>query len=200
MNGPTTVFRDRWIWVVDKPFGLASQRTAKGEAGVLEQLREIDASVALHHRLDQTASGLMVLARHPKANPGLARAFRDHAVEREYEAVVDGRMDSGIQRSAVDGKAAITHFTCQAQAEGMSRVRCRLETGRKHQIRIHLSLRGHPILGDRRYGGEVGRAWPRLALHAVRLAFEHPVTAEPLSFSSEVPADLAPLWAVLMSS
>ena len=200
MTVPATVFKDRWIWVVDKPFGLAAQRTARGEDGVLEVLRKQDPRVALHHRLDRTASGLMVLGLNPRANKGLARGFREHTIEREYEAIVDGRMADRVQDSPVDGKASRTHFECLTQAEGMTRLRCRLETGRKHQIRVHASVLGHPILGDRRYGGDVGRAWPRLALHASRLAFEHPVTSEDLTFTSEVPADLSKLWALMDSS
>jgi len=187
------------------------------------------------HRLDKETSGLMVVAKTDKAHRGLAEQFADHGregpLEREYLAFVWGRpraeslmIDRPIgrdphhrERMAVvapgRGKEAVTYLYVdrgfpRAAAEPVaSRIRCQLETGRTHQIRVHLSSLGHPLLGDPLYGGgfktkankldDAGRAalraLDRQALHAAVLGFAHPVTGEPLRFTSELPKDMAAL-------
>jgi 23S rRNA pseudouridine1911/1915/1917 synthase len=187
------------------------------------------------HRLDKETSGLMVVAKNDRAHRGLAAQFADHgregALEREYQAFIWGRprgdsltVDRPIgrdpkhrQRMAAlaegRGKEAVTHLhIVQVYPSGRadplaSRVRCRLETGRTHQIRVHLASLGHPLIGDPLYGGgfktkanrldaagkEALRVLGRQALHAALLGFSHPVTGEHLRFESDLPPDMAEL-------
>ncbi len=180
--------------VVDKPHGLPSQAPRGGGDCVVDRLKVARTYVALHHRLDTPASGLLVLSVSPDANPSLAEAFREHQVRRTYAAVLYGRADSGVWDRPVDGKPARTRVDVQGAAHGLTAVHLYPETGRKHQLRIHASLSGAPICGDRRYGGDAGRRWPRLALHALRLELTHPVTGQPLRFEAPLPDDLRPLW------
>lgn len=182
--------------VADKPHGMPTQRTAGGEPGLVEHLsEELGIGLTLHHRLDQPASGVVVFGAHPHANRGLANGFRTHTIRREYRAVLAGQAEAGAWDWPVQGKAARTEVSVEATAAGMTAVRVTLRTGRKHQIRVHAAMAGVPIVGDRRYGGEVGRAWPRLALHAARLTMTHPVTGDALEFTAPLPADLTDLWA-----
>ena len=174
------------------------------------------------HRLDKDVSGVMVVAKTDRAHRALAGQFAVHRVERVYEAVVAGlaparrRIEGAIGRHPKDrkrmavvsrgGKPAVTHVERLAAAGTVaSRVACRLETGRTHQIRVHLAQLGHPVLGDPLYGGARGRALPaavtaelaragRLALHARTLGFEHPVTGAWLRFERAPP----PLFETLM--
>lgn len=188
-------YRDRWLVAVDKPAGLPTQAGREGgDAHVVGLLSAVDPYVALHHRLDQPASGLVLLAVDPAANAGLARAFQRHEVRRSYLAVVLGDPgESGRWTAPVEGQPAATRWTRLAQGEGMSVLALELETGRCHQIRVHAAGVGAPIVGDRRHGGAVGRAWPRLALHAASLALTHPVTGRTVAIRSPVPDDLLPL-------
>ena len=188
-------YRDRWLLVVDKPSGLASQPTREGSRTHLtSMLSSKERYVGLHHRLDQPASGLVVVALDPAANAGLASAFQEHRVQRTYLAVVLG--DPGAEGrwdTPVDGQAAITLWRRLSADGGMSVLELQLVTGRTHQIRQHAADAGYPLIGDRRYGGAAGRAWPRLALHAARLSLTHPVTSAPVDVSSPVPDDLTDL-------
>lgn len=188
-------YRDRWLVAVDKPAGLPTQAGREGgDTHVVGLLSAVERTVSLHHRLDQPASGLVLLAVDPAANAGLARAFRSHEVRRSYLAVVLGDPGaSGRWSEPVDGQPAATRWTRVGRGEGMSTLALELETGRCHQIRVHAAGAGAPIVGDRRHGGAVGRAWPRLALHAAALDLRHPVPGRPLSIRSPVPDDLAPL-------
>lgn len=188
-------YRDRWLVVVDKPAGLPSQGARGGSDSVFDRLQATEAYVALHHRLDAAASGLLVLALHRDANAGLAAAFREHTARRTYAAVADGRLATSTWTAPVDGKPATTVARAVGTGAGMTALELHLHTGRKHQLRVQAAMAGHPLIGDRRYGGEVGRRWPRLALHAVRLELDHPVTGEPLSVAAPLPDDLQPLWA-----
>lgn len=194
------VFQDRWVVVANKPHGEPTQGTRTGQAGLVDRLSdELGVPLSLHHRLDQPASGLVVFGAHPQANKGLADGFRTHRIQRRYRAILGGDAAAGVWAWPVDRKKAHTEVTVEASGAGLTAVWCTLKTGRKHQIRVHASMAGTPILGDRRYGAELGRAWPRLALHAAELAFAHPVTGEALSFSAPLPDDLAPLWARVLA-
>ena len=182
--------------------GLAG-RSAKGP---LPRMRIV-------HRLDKETSGLVVFARTVAAEQGLGRQFKAHTVIRRYLAVVPGRVSAqriasnlvrdrgdgrrGSTTAAHLGKEAITHIAIEELLAGYTLVSCRLETGRTHQIRIHLSELGHPVCGEKVYhrkpNGEERpdqSGAPRLALHAVELGFEHPITGQPLHWSMPLPLDL----------
>lgn len=166
------------------------------------------------HRLDRDTSGLLVFARSLEAEQSLVRQFAEHSVDRVYQAVVTGTPESGVVRgrlvrdrgdglrgsttSETDGKVAATHIQSVEPLGDYSLVECRLETGRTHQIRIHLAEQGHPVCGDLMYRGPFGgeivadeSGAPRLALHARLLSFEHPESGQRLQFESELPGDLA---------
>ncbi len=158
------------------------------------------------HRIDRDTSGLLVFARTPGAQHGLIRQFKRHSVERVYLALahgsVEGRtMDTylvddrgdGRRGSSADrehGRRAVTHVMPIERIADLTLIECRLETGRTHQIRIHLSDAGHPIAGDFKYGRTDERIG-RLCLHAAVLGFEHPADGRDLRFESPLPADLA---------
>jgi 23S rRNA pseudouridine1911/1915/1917 synthase len=175
----------------------------------------------LVHRIDKDTSGLLVIAKNEKTHNSLARQFKNKTVHRIYQAIIFGRLkeptgtiQSFIDRSPVDrkkfmasddpsGRWAITHYEVLREGPHMSLVQLKLETGRTHQIRVHLSSIGHPIVGDDTYGGK-NRAnnlasqslkklileMPRFALHAKELGFVHPGTQQRISFDSEWPEDL----------
>lgn len=186
------VFRDHWLLVVDKPAGLASQATRAGEAGLYEHLREREPYVGLHHRLDRNASGLMLFTLDPSANGGIAHGLRTHRITRTYRAVLEGEVVGGTWSWPVDGSAARTDVTVVAVRDALSEVVCALHTGRKHQIRVHAAMAGAPVVGDRTHGGDLCRPWPRLALHASKLAFTHPITGASLAFERDPPPGWAP--------
>lgn len=192
---PREIWRDRWLVVIDKPSGVPTQATRRGEIGVYERLAAVERYVGLHHRLDQPASGLVLLTVDPAANAAIAAGFRDHTIGRVYRAVLVGDADDGVWDRPVDGRPARTFVRGLGHGGGLSAVELTLDTGRTHQIRQHAALAGRPIAGDRKYGGDAGRRWPRLALHAARLALAHPITGEALSFESAMPDDLRALWA-----
>jgi 23S rRNA pseudouridine1911/1915/1917 synthase len=173
------------------------------------------------HRIDKDTSGLMVVAKSDAAHEGLARQFADHSIERAYLAVVNGhpkppsgtisgrigRSDADRKKMAVlpkessRGKHAVTRYKVLRELDGCALVECRLETGRTHQVRVHLASIGHALLGDPVYGRANAALRPilqklyfrRQALHAAVLGFVHPVTGNRLSFSSELPSDMAEL-------
>lgn len=177
--------------MVDKPFGLPSQQTQKGEDNLYERLRKHYPTVALHHRLDQTASGLMLLTTDPRWNKAIASDFQQHQIEREYWCWVLGQpRQTGSWKYTLDQKKALTHF-CQLESNGeLTKLNIRLQTGRTHQIRRHAQMGGYPIIGDRRYGGLAGRLWPRLCLHAHTLCFTHPGTRKRVVVASPLPENL----------
>ena len=160
------------------------------------------------HRLDKGTSGLMVAARTTKSHEALTEMFSKHEVEREYLAICQGvpqndqgTIDAPIGRSprrptemaiTASGREAVTHYEVIERLTDAALLKCRLETGRTHQIRVHLSAIGHPILGDTTYGKNLPKnTFPvRPALHSSRLALTHPTTSQPLSFSSPLPPDL----------
>ncbi len=190
----TEVYRDRYLLAVDKPAGMPTQGTRAGEAGLYERLRASEAYVGLHHRLDRPASGLVLFALDKRANQGLSSGFQRHTIRRTYVAVLMGGAVNARWDWPIGGKSAATHCERIAEDAGFTAVRITLDTGRKHQIRVHAAMAGTPIAGDRRYGAEAGHAWPRLALHASRMTLRHPVSGEPLVLDAPMPSSLSELW------
>ena len=212
--------QDADVIVVNKPVGLVVH-PASGHGGgtLVNGLLALFPEIAtvgqagrpgIVHRLDAGTSGLMLVARSDRAYESLVQAMGNHDVDREYVALVWGHMesksgviDAEIGRDPRDplkmavvhgGKWARTHFEVLQEFDepaATSLVRCTLETGRTHQIRVHLSAVGHPVIGDTTYGGaKSSMKAPRPMLHAARLAFEHPVTGEQMEFRAPVPADM----------
>jgi 23S rRNA pseudouridine1911/1915/1917 synthase len=195
---PRVVFSDPHVIVIDKPAGLVTAPTPEADRGdALDQLARQFGEVYLVHRLDLPTSGLLVFARTREANQRLGEAFKTHDVDREYVAVAIGEVpDQTIDRPVGrPARRAVTHVRSREALRGATLVAARLETGRTHQIRLHLAGIGHPVAGDRAHGGELERAFeprpPRLALHAGLLGFAHPHTGEKVRFEAAVPADLA---------
>jgi len=226
------VHQDADLLVINKPAGLVVHPAVGNPAGtLLNALLHHDARLAglpragIVHRLDKSTSGLMVVARSLTAHKRLVDALQSHAVKREYLAVVNtvltagGRIDAPIGRHPVDrkrmavvsgGKESVTHYRVEERFRMHTLVRVQLETGRTHQIRVHMAFRHCPIVGDPVYGGRlrlpksaddhliaVLSGFRRQALHATRLTLEHPVSSETLSWQVEVPPDLAELIATL---
>ncbi len=205
------VFEDEFLLVLDKPAGLVVHPGAGNVSGTLVNALlgrgiaggENPARPGIVHRLDRDTSGLMVVAKGEPAYSGRVEMMAGREVRRGYRAVVvgDGLPETGTVDSPVGrdpenptlmaagvGKRAVTHFEVLREAAGHSMLRVRLETGRTHQIRVHLSAIGHPVYADPLYGTPVPgrRPW----LHAESLAFVHPVSGEELSFESPIPEDL----------
>lgn len=163
------------------------------------------------HRIDKDTSGILVIAKTDNAHRFLSQKFAAHDIDREYAAVVRGvvsengaRIDAPIGRHPIDrkkmavntrnGKNAVTHFTVEKRFRKATLIKARLETGRTHQIRVHLSYIGHPVIGDEVYGGlKKGHSINGQALHAGRLGFEHPSTGEKMVFEAEPPEDFVNL-------
>lgn len=185
------VWRDAFLLIVDKPAGLPSQGTRAGEPGLFDLLREREAYVGLHHRLDRNASGLLVFTLDPSANAGIAEGLRTGRIRRTYRAALEGDAEPGSWTWPVDGRPARTDVVVHGRRDGLTEVTCTLHTGRRHQIRVHAAMAGTPVLGDRRYGGDVCRPWPRLGLHAARLELPHPITGDALACVSEAPSGWA---------
>ena len=193
---PRLVHLDEHIIVVDKPAGLVTAPTPESDRGdLLDQLQRAHGEVYLVHRLDLPTSGLLVFARTRDANKQLGDAFKVHDVDREYRAVAVGGVGAQTIDREIDKRRAVTHVEPVETFATATLLRVRLETGRTHQIRIHLAGIGHPVCGDRTHGGEVERAFlprpPRLALHAMVLGFTHPATGERVRWESPIPDELA---------
>jgi 23S rRNA pseudouridine1911/1915/1917 synthase len=205
------VFEDEDLLVVEKPAGLVVHPGAGNRTGTLVNALlnhgirgGADAErPGVVHRLDRDTSGLMVVAKSEPAYSGLVAALQARRVNRIYRAVVEGTnlpqtgtVDSPVGRdpgnptlmTAGVGKPATTHFEVLAEAAAHTMLRVRLETGRTHQIRVHLSAIGYPVHADPLYGTPV--PGERLWLHAERLSFEHPVTGDAMSFESSIPEEL----------
>lgn len=202
--------RDSWIVVVEKPAGMPVQATRAEAAQALDaKVVAVVPGARLLHRLDREVSGLVLFAASAAACAPLQMALRQGAIERRYLALVTGgqlRAEQGqialrIARRTRDrrlrvalpvrasaGKAASSRFRTLAHQGELSAVDLALETGRTHQLRVHLAAIGHPILGDTRYGGPAAE---RLFLHAYRLVLTHPSTSKPLRFTSPPPAEFA---------
>ncbi len=204
------IYADEDVAAVDKPAGVPAQPTLTTDLGTLPDLvgALLGAPVMLVHRLDRETSGVTVLARTKAAAAALAAAFRDGTPEKTYLALTarppappDGRVDAplgkdparaGLRRVDARGDAAATSYRTLRAAPGGALVEARPETGRTHQIRVHLAHLGAPLLGDARYGGprRVGEvAIPRVMLHARRLVVRHPVTGAALVLEAPVPED-----------
>ena len=182
------------ILVVEKPAGLLTAPTPEGDRNTLAyQLGKRFGPVFVVHRLDLGTSGLLVFARTAEANRALSERFRTHDLDREYLAVLAGRLEQGAYTvtEPVQGKRALTHITVVERIGSVATVaRCRLETGRTHQIRLHTMHLGHPVLGDARYGTRTPIEPPRMALHATTLGFIHPRTGLSVRFEAPLPSDL----------
>ncbi|MDB4980262.1 MAG: pseudouridine synthase [Myxococcales bacterium] len=192
------VYEDDDLVVVDKPSGLLTAPTPESDRGNLAGLlarRPGGAPVFVVHRIDLETSGLLVFAKTDDANRALSERFVAHDLDRAYLAVVAGSFPDDVTTidREVEGRRAVTHVSIEERLGTRATwIRCRLETGRTHQIRLHTLAQGHPVLGDPRYGGvPFSPRPPRMALHATRLGFAHPRTGAPLSFESPWPPDLA---------
>jgi len=226
------VHEDRHVFVVDKPAGLVVHPGAGNPDRTLQNaLLALDPKLAqlpragIVHRLDKDTSGLLVVARTLAAHTALVRMLEAHDIRREYEAVCRGVMTAGgtvdapIDRHPTDrvrmavrqgGRESVTHYRVIHRFRAHTHVRVQLETGRTHQIRVHLAHADFPIVGDRVYGGRLAlprgasdalrealRSFPRQALHAARLRFAHPVTGKPVECAAPLPADMQELLRVL---
>jgi 23S rRNA pseudouridine1911/1915/1917 synthase len=225
-------YRDTHLFVIDKPSGLVVHPGAGNRASTLQNgLLALDPKLAvvpragIVHRIDKDTSGLLVVARTIEAHAALVEMLREHQVQREYQALCvgavtgGGTVDAPIGRHRTDrlrmavrpdGRAAVTHYRLAERFAHHSLLQVSLETGRTHQIRVHLAHIGHPLVGDPAYGGrrqltpgasprqrEALKSFGRQALHAGRLAFEHPVTGKAIDVSSPLPPDFKRLLAVL---
>jgi 23S rRNA pseudouridine1911/1915/1917 synthase len=193
---PMIIFEDAHVIIADKPAGLVTAPTQESDRGdLLDQLGRSHGEVYLVHRIDLPTSGLLVFARTRAANKILGDAFVRHDIEREYRAVAIGNVAAQTIDRDIEGRRAVTHVAPLEPLAGATLCAVRLETGRTHQIRIHLAGLGHPIAGDTQHGGEASRTFvpkaPRLALHAAVLGFAHPATGERVRFESALPAELA---------
>ena len=225
------VFEDDHLLVIDKPAGLVVHPAAGHAAGtLLNGLLHHNATQAnlpragIVHRLDRDTTGLMVVAKTLEAHASLVAQLQDKSLYREYEAVVQGLMTGGgkvdapVGRHPTDrkrmavvasGKPAVTHYRVTERFRGHTLIRVQLETGRTHQIRVHMTHIRYPLVGDQTYGrlrfpagasAELRTAlheFPRQALHARRLGLIHPETDEEMRFESPLPADMEALLAVL---
>jgi 23S rRNA pseudouridine1911/1915/1917 synthase len=195
----TVVHEDRDLVVVDKPSGLLTAPTPESDKNNLASLlaHRMGRRVFVVHRLDLETSGLLVVALAEEANRALSERFREHDVERAYLAVLRGVLqgDTHVVEVAVAGRRALTHVDVMERFPSVTVVRCRLYTGRTHQIRLHAQHLGHPVMGDTRYGERAplpdSPEPPRMALHAAVLGFRHPTTGRALRFESAWPSDLA---------
>ncbi|EPB9466008.1 23S rRNA pseudouridine(1911/1915/1917) synthase RluD [Vibrio alginolyticus] len=219
------VYEDEDIIVINKPRNFVVHPGAGTPDGtVLNALLHHYPDIAevpragIVHRLDKDTTGLMVVAKTVPAQTRLVRALQKRNITREYEAIAIGRMTAGgkvdqpigrhstkrtLMAVAPMGKPAVTHYRVAERFREHTRIRLRLETGRTHQIRVHMSYLQHPLLGDIAYGGRARiptgaseeltamiRGFDRQALHAVMLRFEHPITGEVLEFHAPVPDDM----------
>ncbi|MCA8909767.1 MAG: RluA family pseudouridine synthase [Rhodospirillaceae bacterium] len=223
----SVVYEDDWIIVIDKPAGMVVHPAAGNPDGTLVNALLAHCGPSLSgiggvarpgivHRLDKDTSGLLVAAKTEAAHRHLTAQFADRSLSREYQAVVrgcpmpaEGTVDAPIarhprdrQRMAVvaSGRPAVTHYRLVARFATASLLDCRLETGRTHQIRVHLAQIGHPVIGDRVYGRAPRKADPpairafaRQALHAVRLKLRHPADDAPMEFQAPLPDDIRDL-------
>ncbi|MFN0065184.1 MAG: RluA family pseudouridine synthase [Chlamydiales bacterium] len=201
--GIPILYRDDHILVIDKPAGLLSVPAANAEHSALSLLCAYYHTTSLYpvHRIDQGTSGVLLFARNKEIQRRLGPLFTEHSIDREYIAIVEGRMiqqkgtwqsylkelDSYnvIETDPTEGRIATTHFELLRYSKNYSYIKLKIDTGRKHQIRVHCKKAGHPILGDKRYG--LPSKATRLFLHSYLLRFTHPVTKKIMSFIAPPP-------------
>jgi 23S rRNA pseudouridine1911/1915/1917 synthase len=211
LKSARVVFEDDAVIVVDKPAGLLTMATdTERVRTVYADLRAKAASkrppekIFIVHRLDREASGLLVFAKSIDAKNLLQDQFKDHSAGRTYTALVEGRVRKKeftirsnlaenaafrvyVTKNSKVGKPAVTHVRVLKENPKTTLLEIRLETGRKHQIRVHLAEAGHPIVGDKNYGSQTNPIG-RLALHGSHLEFRHPRTRQVMHFDSGPPA------------
>jgi 23S rRNA pseudouridine1911/1915/1917 synthase len=228
------VFEDEDIIVINKPFGMVTHPGAGNWSGTLanallgynDNLAKLDRA-GIVHRLDKNTSGLMVVAKNSKSQKNLVDQLQQHSVKREYSAIVYGHMISGgkvdepigrhprdrVKQAVIrSGKDAITHYRVVDRYDNHTHVKAILETGRTHQIRVHLSHIGHPLIGDPTYGGRLRfpkkakqdlkdalKAFERHALHSKKLTLKHPRTGDSMTWKIDLPEDMKHLLEVLSS-
>ena len=235
-DGPLEIlFEDEHLIVLNKPAGLVVHPAPGNYTGTLVQrllhhCKDLSGIGGVQrpgivHRLDKDTSGILVVAKHDQAHQRLARQFRKHSIHRLYSALVWGNLvtlqgtieapigihprDRKMMAIVENGRAATTYWTQLAKWDGLSQICCELETGRTHQIRVHFSSQGHPLVGDPVYG-QLGKtkhmpddvilalkSFPRQALHAAELGFEHPISKEVMEFSVAEPKDFQNLLSLL---
>jgi 23S rRNA pseudouridine1911/1915/1917 synthase len=216
------VFEDDTMLVVNKPAGLVVHPGSGNWAGTMLNALLAHAPAlsgvpraGIVHRLDKDTSGLLVVARTLEAQTDLVRQMQARSIRREYLAVAhgnvarDGTVDAPVGRHPVKrtrmavtarGRPAVTHYRVLERFASATLLRCRLETGRTHQIRVHLASLGHPLVGDPAYGKRNSRIdFPRQALHAEQLALVHPASRKEMSWQADAPDDLQNLIAKLRS-
>lgn len=206
IEGIKVLFVDRWMVAIDKPTGLLSVPldNTSDKPHALGLLRAHYGASAIFpvHRIDRETSGVLLFARGKASEEKFDHLFAEHLLEREYFAIVEGKMakDKGtwishllekenydvIQTTPDQGKLAITHYEVIRRSKNFTYLRLRLETGRKHQIRVHCKEAGHPVVGDKRYGA-LTNPIKRLGLHAHALRFIHPFTGKKMEFVSPMP-------------
>ena len=226
------VYEDEDIIVINKQFGLVTHPGAGNWSGTLANaLLYYDSSLStldragIVHRLDKNTSGLMVIAKNEKSQKYLVEQLQSHSVDREYSAIVYGHMIAGgtieepigrdpkdrvKQAVSVSGKEATTHYRAIDRFKSHTHVKAILETGRTHQIRVHLSYVGHSLIGDPMYGGRVRFPkkasdelkdallnFKRQALHSKKLTLTHPISGESMSWKASLPDDMLKLLEVL---
>ena len=205
-------YEDEHLVVVDKPAGVVVHPARGHQTGTLAQALEGKGGdpwrAGIVHRLDRDTSGLMVVAKSEESHRRLKAMIQRREVTREYLALVLGRpparsgtIDAAIGRDrrhrtrvstdTDEPREAVTHFAIERALPDATLLRITLETGRTHQIRAHLQAIGHPVAGDPDYGGKGALGLRRQFLHAARLAFDHPLTADRVDVTSELPEDLA---------
>ena len=225
-------YEDEHLIVIDKPAGLVVHPAAGNLDGTLVNalLHHCGGSLSgiggvarpgIVHRIDKDTSGLMVAAKTDRAHEGLAKQFAAHSIDRRYRAITggvprpaEGSIDAPLARSPQNrkkmaivpgGKRAVTHYRMMERLRDAALVECRLETGRTHQVRVHMASIGHALLGDPVYGRTKGTqkglletlGFRRQALHAAHLGFIHPVKSVALAFESPMPADMQELFSQL---
>ncbi|CAH0534305.1 Ribosomal large subunit pseudouridine synthase D [Vibrio stylophorae] len=226
------VYEDEHLLVINKPRDLVVHPGAGTPDGTVlnallyryPEIAEVPRA-GIVHRLDKDTTGLMVVAKTVQSQTRLVRALQKRKITREYEAIAIGRMTAGgMVNKAIGrhptkrtqmavsefGKPAVTHYRVAEHFRAHTRLRLRLETGRTHQIRVHMSHLGHPLVGDQTYGGrpkppknceqlviDALRAFDRQALHAAMLRLEHPITGEMMQWRAPVPDDMVGLAAIL---
>lgn len=208
------VYEDEDVIVVNKPVGLVVHPAPGHPDGTLvnallwhcgDSLSGINGEKrpGIVHRIDRDTSGLIIAAKNDAAHLALASQLEDHSLARVYECIVQGKLredegtiDAPIARHPIDrkkmavvqsGKRAVTHYSVLARYDGYTYTQCRLETGRTHQIRVHMSHIGHPLLGDAVYGGRAVKSLAGQCLHARQLTFIHPRTGEAMTVECPLP-------------